>query len=538
MAELWPARESERIAPPLGVRHVIAVGGARGGVGTSMLAVNIGVYLAQLGRSVVLVDADSSGAELHTMLGIDLPAGAAPASPAEGRRPQTTPSDDDDADLSTVQTRVPGLLLSPQRYSIGSTAPTRPGRKPRWARRLRQLAADYVILDLGAGTSPATLDLFLLADFDLCLAAPEPTSVEATYRLCRALFQRQIRRTLLKDRYRMRLVERAQAELEPLPSPLELVRAIARYDMSTAELAAAELAQLRPRLVVNGARLRTDGELGPAIADLSKRYLGVALDYVGFIEHDDSVWLSVLRRRPLLIDNPTSKSARSVERIARRVLALATTREQKPDEPIPVVPNELNLYDVLWTQPSASDEELRRAYRRQREIFQPASLPLTSLFSEPMLRTELGRIEEAHDTLLDPIRRRAYDISTFPEQQEPQPKPNVLNDSALAAERAMLRKELEREINAESEFTGVLLRKVRESKGVEVEEIAKHTKISSAHLRAIEAEDFANLPAMVYTRGFVQQLAKFLGLDSAQVTRTYLRRLRQWRAASGGDAAP
>jgi len=308
--------------------------------------------------------------------------------------------------------------------------------------------------------------------------------------------------------------------------------------MGTAELAAAELAQLRPRLVINGARLRTDGELGPAIADLAKRYLGVALDYVGFIEHDDSVWLSVLRRRPLLIDNPTSKSARSVERIARRVLALATTREQKPDEPIPVVPNELNLYDVLWTQPSASDEELRRAYRRQREIFQTASLPLTSLFSESQLRTELGRIEEAHDTLLDPIRRRAYDISTFPEQQEPQPRPSVLNDSALAAERAMLRKELEREINAESEFTGVLLRKVRESKGVEVEEIAKHTKISSAHLRAIEAEDFANLPALVYTRGFVQQLAKYLGLDTAQVTRTYLRRLRQWRAASGGETAP
>ena len=102
----------------------------------------------------------------------------------------------------------------------------------------------------------------------------------------------------------------------------------------------------------------------------------------------------------------------------------------------------------------------------------------------------------------------------------------------------MLRKELEREINAESEFTGLLLRKVRESQGIEVEEIAKHTKISSAHLRAIEAEDFANLPALVYTRGFVQQLAKFLGLDPAQVTRTYLRRLREWRAASGGETAP
>ena len=29
---------------------------------------------------------------------------------------------------------------------------------------------------------------------------------------------------------------------------------------------------------------------------------------------------------------------------------------------------------------------------------------------------ETGRIEEAHDTLLDPVRRRAYDLSTFPDE--------------------------------------------------------------------------------------------------------------------------
>lgn len=517
-------RGGERAGAVRGVRHVIAVGGGRGGVGKSVVAVNIGIYLAQLGRSVVLVDADAAGGDLHTMLGVDLP---------------TAPTQEDEAenDLPVVPTPVPGLLLSPQLYTVSSTAPVRPGRKARWARGIRQLAADYVILDLGAGTAPATLDLFLLADVGLCVVSPEPPSVEATYRFCRAVFQRQIRRTVVKDRFKMRLVERAQSDLLPLPSPQELVRVIARYDVGAGELAAQELARLQPRLVVNGARLRPDAELGPAMCDLARRFLGVGLDYVGSIEHDDSVWLSVVRRRPLLIDNPTSKSARNVERIARRVLGLATTREQRADDPIPIVPPDLNLYDVLWTQPSASDEELRRAYRRQRDIFQPASLPLTSLFSEEQLKLELARIEEAHDTLLDPIRRRAYDISTFPEQEEPLPEHARPGDSALAAERALLQKELEREINAETEFTGGLLRKVRESQGIEIEEIAKATKISALHLRSIEAEDFVNLPALVYTRGFVQQLAKQLGLDSAQVTRTYLRRLRQWRAAAGGETA-
>ena len=514
-----PAVEGDSI-PPRNVRNVIAVGGGRGGVGKSVLAVNLAVYLAQLGRTVTLIDADPSGAELHTMLGAEQP------------RPSGRADDTEDEDLATVPTQIPGLLLMPQRYSVGSTVPVRPGRKPRWARSLRQLDVDYVLIDLGAGTAPATLDLFLSADLGLCVTSPEPPSVEATYRFMRALYQRRIRRTLLKDRFKMRLVERAQSELSPLPAPPEIVRALARYDTKLAELAASELAKLRPRLAVNNVRLRTDGELGLAMHDMARRYLGVELDYVGHIEQDDSVWLSVVRRRPVLIDSPTSKSARNLERIARRVLALATTREQaRVVDPIPIVPSEPNLYEVLWTHRGATDEEVRRAYKRQREHYRAGSLPVTSLMTEDELVVERARVEEAHDTLLDPVRRRAYDLSTFPQDEDNTPEHRVESDSALAAERAMLREQLAHELNAETVFSGELLGKVREAHGVSIEDIATHTKISARHLRAIEAEDFRSLPALVYTRGFVQQVAKYLQLDPTQVSRTYLRRFREWRAA-------
>jgi flagellar biosynthesis protein FlhG len=137
--------------------------------------------------------------------------------------------------------------------------------------------------------------------------------------------------------------------------------------------------------------------------------------------------------------------------------------------------------------------------------------------------------------LLDPLRRKAYDASVFPEAELAPPERRTAVDSALEAERAILRQELSREINAETEFTGRLLRKVRESQGVELDDIAKQTKIGSAHLRAIEAENFAELPAFVYTRGFVQQLAKHLKLDAAQVSKTYLRRFREWHAGSEGE---
>ena len=317
------------------------------------------------------------------------------------------------------------------------------------------------------------------------------------------------------------------------------MRALARYDIGLGELAALELSQLRPRFIVNGARLRPDTDLGPAMVDMARRHLGVSLDYVGHVEQDDAVWLSVVRSRPLLVDSPTSKSARNIERIARRILALATNRaEQRDAGLISLVPAEPNLYDVLLTPRSATDEELRRAYKRQREIYQAGSLPLTSLLTDETLRGEQARIDEAHDTLLDPLRRRAYDVSTFPEEDEVEVPHNPAMDASAEAERAMLRAELAREINAETEFTGSLLRKVRESLGTDLEEIASRTKISLPYLRAIESEDFGTLPAFVYARGFVHEVARCLNLDPTQVTRTYLRRLKEWLRANEGQGSP
>jgi flagellar biosynthesis protein FlhG len=103
----------------------------------------------------------------------------------------------------------------------------------------------------------------------------------------------------------------------------------------------------------------------------------------------------------------------------------------------------------------------------------------------------------------------------------------------MVAEQQMLQNQLAHEIGPETEFTGPLLRKVRESHGVELADICAKTKISKVHLEAIEEEHFAALPAAVYVRGFVAELAKFLRLDPPQVQRTFLRRMREGLALRG-----
>jgi flagellar biosynthesis protein FlhG len=478
-----------------------------------LLTVNLGVYLAQLGRSVVVADVDPAGAGLHTLLGLDPP-------------PRLTSEADEEPKSEPIPTSIPGLVLMPPIYDPSGVL-LRSGKKARWLSKVRDLAADYVLLDLGAGISHVALDLFTTSDVGLCVTQPEPPAIESTYRFLRALFIRQMRRSLAKERYKLRLVERAMNDLPVLPTPIEIVAALERYDRVIAALAVAQMARLHPRLVVSQTRVRSDLDLGPAMRALAGRYLGIDLDYLGYIEHDDAVWLTVRRRRPLLIDSPASKGARNVERIARRVLALTAARDSRPpDGPLPPPLERLTLYEALGVSRGASDEEIRRASKRQNDIFAEGSLPLTSLVWGRELAREQARIEEAHDTLLDPVRRRAYDLSTFPEQL-PTSTPAHPAAQGIASELLMLQSELAREIHADTQFTGALLQKVRESQGVDLADISAKTKIAAAHLRAIELDKFAELPALVYTRGFVQELAKCLRLDPSQVARTYLKRMRE-----------
>lgn len=511
--------EPPSFVPPRGTKRVIAVGGGRGGVGKSLLSVNLAVYFAQLGRSSVVVDADMAGANLHTVLGLDGP-------------PTPTRDQLDSGKLPLVDTSVPGLKLMSAIADPSALSSSRPGRRSMWVQLLRQMEADFVVLDLGAGITQATLDLFSIADVSICATLPEPPAIEATYRFLRALYLRRLRRTLSKERFRLKLVERALTELDPLPLPLDVAAHLTRADQSLGQLAHIEMARLSPKLVVNGTRVRNDAELGGAMQAMADRYLGIDLEYIGHVEQDDSVWLTVRRRRPLLIDSPTSKSARLIERIARRVVALCAVLDQRPVVQPRDRTRRLTLYDVLGLSRGASDEEVRRAYKRQRELFSSGSLPLVSILNEEGIRAEQARLDEAHDTLLDPNRRRAYDVSTFPEDAAAEMPPTSARRPP-SPDLLLLQQEIAREIHMATEFSGPFLRKIRESQGLTLEEISARTKISLGHLRAIEEETFAQLPPIVYARGFVRELAKVLRLDPAHVDRTYLKRMREAFAGLG-----
>jgi flagellar biosynthesis protein FlhG len=184
-------------------------------------------------------------------------------------------------------------------------------------------------------------------------------------------------------------------------------------------------------------------------------------------------------------------------------------------------------HDVLEVERGATDEEIRRAYKRMCAVFDPENPVTFGLFDEDGLAAARARIDEAYDVLLDPARRRPYEISIFPE-----PPKDVVE--AQREERPSGELPPAPSITPDTEFSGALLRAVRESQGTSLEQISERTKVGTSYLRCIEEEEFAHLPAAVYVRGFVTEFAKCLKLDPEQVSQSYLRRYRATMEDGGG----
>jgi cytoskeletal protein RodZ len=81
----------------------------------------------------------------------------------------------------------------------------------------------------------------------------------------------------------------------------------------------------------------------------------------------------------------------------------------------------------------------------------------------------------------------------------------------------------DQEPQAHSELAtfGEELKREREIRGISLKEIADETKISKRFLEALERNDHKTLPAPVFTRGFVRQYARYLGLNTEDIVNRY-----------------
>lgn len=490
-------------------RQIVAFAAGRGGAGKSLLAANVAIYLAQLGRRVVAIDADPAGGALHLLLGTQRP----PRGYGDFLRKRA----DGLAEL-IVDTPVAGVGLVAG--DAGPFAGSAPKQVPKAVlAAIADLAVDYVVLDLGAPDSPLCVDLWLAADVPILVTLPDPASIEATYRFAKSAFLRRLRGT--------RGLDKIVAGAGPaIPAPLDLYRSTVQSGGPTERLAE-EVAAYRPRFIVSQTRSLADLKLGVAVSSAAQRRLGHSFEYLGHVESDEAVWVAARRRKPLVAEYPESKVAKNIEKIVRRLMA---AEGERPPLLAPArIGGNPTHYEVLETQPGVSDEEIRRAFRRVREIYAEGSLAIAGLYDEHELAELHAHAHAAHDILCTPDRRRAYDLS-LPEAD--------LARAVRAAAKIGVPHPIERQETTEStlgpdeEVTGGTLRRVREAKGIELTEVAQRTKISERHLRSLEDERFSDMPAAVYVRGFVMTYARALRIDPNRAAASLLRR---YHDARGGD---
>ena len=298
---------------PTRVRQIWAVGGGKGGVGKSLVASSLAISLARRGKRVIAIDLDLGGANLHTALGVDLP--------------QETLSDFFNQRVRTLEECIvpTGLanleIISGAQDSMGA-ANVGLEQKAEFLRSVRNLDAEYLVFDLGAGTNYHTLDFFIFSDVGLITLLPEPTSIENGYRFIKSAYFRHLLRCPDLAPVRQ-LIELATDQKNSLgiKSPADLFREVHRTAPELAYPLKREIETFTPRLIMNQTRTQTDVDIGSSIKTVCKKYFGIQMDYLGALDYDSAVWQAVRRKRPVMTEFPNSRLAASLEQMTQNLLS-------------------------------------------------------------------------------------------------------------------------------------------------------------------------------------------------------------------------
>jgi len=301
---------------------MVPVGGGKGGVGKTFLVANLAAALARMGHRVVAVDADLEGANLHTCVGL--------------ARPHASLADyvahrEEDLGKLLIEAPIPNLRIIAA--TRGNLAIAQPGhaRRVQLMRALRRLDADFVLLDLGAGTHPAVMDYFMVGDEGIIVIAPEPTSVENAYSFLRAAFYRRLRLAMASHDVRQVITLAMDERNERgIRTPFDLLREVQAMDAVEGRRFVETMRAFRPRIVVNEVRTAEDVKLGFSMRSVCRRYFGIEADYLGYVNHDERARRSVVGRRPVVDAAPRSDVAVYLERVARKLAGGRASGEGRP----------------------------------------------------------------------------------------------------------------------------------------------------------------------------------------------------------------
>jgi len=293
--------------------QILPVASGKGGVGKSLVATNLAVALGQYGKNVVLADLDLGASNLHLILG----QGGIRTGIGTFLSNKNT-----DFDEIILPTDYKNLRFIPGDAEIPGIANLSSGQKSKLIRRLYTIDADYLVVDLGAGTNYNTLDFFLTSSRGLIITTSTLTATLNAYLFLKNAVFRLMNNTFKKGTPAYDFINKMKqdgGQLQRIYIP-KLLERIALEDRESYDRFHEIMRSFRPMLIMNMLEDPKEAKKAEKLRRSCQEYLGVQIEHMGILYFDHLQEIAQSSRIPIAAYKPDSVLSQAVFRIADKII--------------------------------------------------------------------------------------------------------------------------------------------------------------------------------------------------------------------------
>ena len=293
--------------------QILPIASGKGGVGKSLLSANLAIALGQAGKKVVLADLDLGASNLHLALGHNVKNNSIGTYLTDKSSFQSIiePTEYDNVSFIAGDSQIPGLTT------------LKAAQKTKLLRNFHSIDADFLILDLGAGTHQIILDMFLQSPQGILVTAPTVTATLDGYLFVKNSVFRLLNTTYKRGSAGHQYLEQLKTNSDAMKSIYipKLVDQLSVVDPVNTGLFKTRMNQFKPRLVMNMIDDPKDADRAQRIRNSCSQYLGMDLEYLGLMYRDQLQDKALSSRLPVIIYKPNCVLSQAIYRIAEKVIA-------------------------------------------------------------------------------------------------------------------------------------------------------------------------------------------------------------------------